>query len=121
MLRKSWRSLEGQNHQCRGAKTPVDPTAKLSLADCQAEVNSDLQKEYRAKVGSLQYLSISGWTRPDLLYAVLILSRYLHAPGAKHLLAANRALQYLKETVELGITYVSDPTWLYRYFQDSIC
>ena len=119
MLRKSWRSLEGQNHQCRGAKTPVDPTAKLSLADCPAEVNADLQKEYRAKVGSLQYLSI--WTRPDLSYAVSILSRYLHAPGPKHLLAANRALQYLKETVELGITYVSDPTWLYRYFQDSIC
>ena len=52
--------------ECSGAKTPVDPTltAKLSLADCPAEVNADLQKEYRAKVGSLQHLSI--WTRPDL-------------------------------------------------------
>ena len=70
-----------------------------------------MQKEYRAKVGGLQYLSI--WTRPDLSYAMLILSCYLHAPGPKHLLAANRALwQYLKETVELGITYVSDPTSL---------
>ena len=64
--------------ECCGAKIPVDPTAKLSLADCLAEVKADLQKEYRANVGSLQYLSI--WTRPDLLYAVLILLCYLHAP-----------------------------------------
>ena len=49
---------------CRGAKTPVDPTVKLSLADCPQVVDPVLQAEYRAKVGSLQYLCI--WTRPDL-------------------------------------------------------
>ena len=54
----------------------------------------------------------------DFSYTTLALALVCcHAPGPKHLLAANRALQYLKETVELGITYVSDPT----RFQDSIC
>ena len=99
---------------CRGAKTPVDPTVKLSLADCPQVVDPVLQAEYRAKVGSLQYLCI--WTRPDLSYAVSLLSRFLHAPGPKHLLAVDRALQYLKDTVELGITYVSDPALLSPLF-----
>ena len=45
--------------ECSGAsQTHVDPTAKLFLADYPAEINADLQKEHRAKVRSLQHLSI---------------------------------------------------------------
>mmetsp|Transcript_55929 Transcript_55929/g.117024 ORF Transcript_55929/g.117024 Transcript_55929/m.117024 type:complete len:2321 (-) Transcript_55929:82-7044(-) len=99
---------------CRGAKTPMDCNSKLSLGDCPRTIDPELQKEYRAKVGSLQYLSM--WTRPDLAYTVSILSRFLHAPGPKHLLAANRALQYLKDTMEIGITYVSDSSLLSPIF-----
>ena len=90
----------------KASKTPMDTTVKLSLADCPEVVDATLQKEYRSKVGSLQYLAV--WTRPDLAYTVAILSRFLHAPGPKHMAAADCALQYLKDTVDLGVTYASD-------------
>ena len=71
--------------ECDGAQTLVDPLAKLSFDDCPAEGNAYFQKEHRAKVGSLQYLSI--WTRPILSYSVMIHSSYFHRPGPKHFLA----------------------------------
>ena len=48
------------------------------------------------------------WTRPDLDFAVTFLSRYLHKPGEKHLLAAKHVLRYLKGTIGLGIRYTRD-------------
>ena len=63
----------------------------------------DLQREYRAIVGSLMYLY--QWTRPDLGFAVTFLSRYLHRPGEKHLEAAKYNLLYLNGTVGLGIDF----------------
>ncbi len=50
------------------------------------------------------------WTRPspDLGFAVTFLSRYLHKPGEKHLLAAKHMLRYLKGTIDLGIRYTRD-------------
>lgn len=101
---------------CKGVKTPMDPTIKLSLADCPEVVDPVLQREYRAKVGCLMYLAIS--TRPDLMYCVGYHSRYLHAPGVKHLQSINRAFQYLKDTTDRGITYVSDSTLLSPIFSD---
>jgi len=74
--------------------------------DSPGEVDSILQGEYRAIVGSLMYLY--QWTRPDLCFAVIFLSRYLHRPGEKHLQAAKHVLRYLKGTVELGIKYTRD-------------
>ncbi len=69
--------------------------------DSPDEVDPEIQSEYRAIVGSLMYLY--QWTRPDLCFAVTFLSRYLHKPGEKHLLAAKHAPRYFKGTVELGI------------------
>ena len=100
----------------KAMKTPMDSHVKLSLADCPKVVDPLLQKEYRSKIGSLQYLSL--WTRPDLSYSVAILSRFLHCPGIKQLQAANRVLQYLCGTIDKGITYVSDSTLLSPIYPD---
>jgi hypothetical protein len=58
------------------------------------EVDPKLQSMYRAIVGYLMYLY--QWTRPDLGFAVTLLSRYLHKPGEKHLLAAKHVFTLLK-------------------------
>ena len=67
----------------KAAKTPMDSHVKISLAGCPQTVNADLQRTYRAIVGSLMYLML--WTQPDLSFVVAILTRFMHAPGDKHL------------------------------------
>jgi hypothetical protein len=79
--------------------------------DSPEEVDPKLQSMYRAIVGSLMYLY--QWTRPDLGFAVTFLSRYLHKPGEKHMLAAKHVLRYLKGTIDLGIKYTRDPERLH--------
>jgi len=92
----------------RPVTCPTDP--KLSLAGSPPQVDLELQKEYRAKVGSLQWLALL--TRPDLSNSVAILSHFVHAPGICHLEAANRVFQYVQGTANLGLTYVSDEALL---------
>jgi len=102
--------------RCRKNKVPLNPTVKLSKADCPEVVDKKLQKEYQEKVGSLNYLAVL--TRPDLSYAIGMLSRYLHAPGQRHLEQANYCLGYLAATVDYGITYTRDPSELYGIFTE---
>ena len=101
------RVLENFNmSDCKPIKTPLASNLNLSLMDSPDEVDPRLQSEYRAIVGSLMYLY--QWTRPDLGFAVIFLSRYLHKPGEKHLQAAKHVLRYLKGTLDLGIRYTRD-------------
>lgn len=44
-------------------------------------------------------------TRPDICFAVTILSRYNHNPNPKHVAAVKRVIRYLKGTLNYGITY----------------
>ena len=44
-------------------------------------------------------------TRPDLVFAVSIVSRYAHNPTKKHWGAVKRVFQYLKGTVHLQLTF----------------
>ena len=45
------------------------------------------------------------YTRPDIVYTVSVLSRFLSNPSPQHLKAADRILQYLKGTKHLRIVY----------------
>lgn len=44
-------------------------------------------------------------TRPDLMYSVSLLSRFMSSPTHVHLLAAKRILRYIQGTVQMGILY----------------
>ncbi|KAL9230729.1 hypothetical protein vseg_006043 [Gypsophila vaccaria] len=68
---------------------------------------------YRRLVGRLVYLSV---TRPDLSYAVHILSRFMHQPHAEHMAAALRVVRYLKGSPGQGLLFRADsdltiPSW----------
>ncbi|XP_059669236.1 uncharacterized mitochondrial protein AtMg00810-like [Cornus florida] len=67
--------------------------------DGSKEVDASL---YRSLVGSLLYLTSS---RPDIMYATSLLSRFMHNPSQIHVGAAKRVLRYIQGTLDFGILY----------------
>ncbi|GKA76938.1 retrovirus-related pol polyprotein from transposon TNT 1-94 [Tanacetum coccineum] len=59
---------------------------------------------YASAVGSLMYLMVC--TRPDISYAVSVVSRYLANPGKNHWEAVKWILKYLWGTANVGLVYV---------------
>ena len=57
---------------------------------------------YKQIVGSLMLLTA---TRPDIMYFVSLISRYIENPTEMHLLATKRILRYLQETRDFGLFY----------------
>ncbi|KAK2437950.1 hypothetical protein QL285_022782 [Trifolium repens] len=83
---------------------------KLSKHDEGESVDPSL---FKSLVGSLRYLTC---TRPDILYTVGVVSRYMEHPTTTHLKAAKRILRYIKGTTNLGLYYsVSDDYKLVGY------
>ena len=60
---------------------------------------------YRSMVGSLIYLTI---TRPDLSYAVGLVSQFMQHPTKPHLDCIRRILRYVKTTQNYGLFYRAD-------------
>ncbi|KAL0393153.1 UNVERIFIED_CONTAM: Retrovirus-related Pol polyprotein from transposon RE2 [Sesamum radiatum] len=59
---------------------------------------------YRSLIGSLLYLTA---TRPDIMFATCLLSRFMQSPSQVHYAAAKRILRYLRGTKDFGIWYKS--------------
>ena len=78
--------------------TPVEVNLKLSKFDDNQSIDSTL---YRSLVGSLLYLTA---TRPDLIFSVSMLSRFMESPGS-HWEAGKRVLRYVCGTTDEGIFY----------------
>ena len=60
---------------CKPAKTPIEPNIKL-LPSKNDEVKD--KEQYQRLVGRLIYLS---HTRPDVAFAISMVSQFMHAPG----------------------------------------
>ena len=84
------------------ACTPIETHAKLDIKSGDIDALVD-QKAYLAIVGSLMYAALG--TRPDISYAVGLLSRFNSDPRTRHLTAAKRVLRYLKRTKDLKLEY----------------
>ena len=61
-------------------------------------------ERYRKVVGKLNYLTV---TRPDIAYAVSVVSQFISTPTVKHWAALEQILCYLKKAPGLGILYSS--------------
>lgn len=57
---------------------------------------------YRSLVGSLLYLMA---TRLDIMYAISLLSQFMHKPTQMHLGAAKWVLRYIQGTLDFRIFY----------------
>uniref|UniRef100_A0A2N9F1J4 non-specific serine/threonine protein kinase n=1 Tax=Fagus sylvatica TaxID=28930 RepID=A0A2N9F1J4_FAGSY len=84
---------------CRPASTPMDPNLKLSVESGELLFNPSM---YQRLVGRLIYLTN---TRPDLTFAVSVVSQFMHAPRTSHLDAVHHILRYVKTSPGLGLFY----------------
>ena len=84
---------------CKPISVPLEQNVKLGSEE--GELLEDVTV-YRRIVGSLIYMTI---TRPDLSYAVGLVSQFMQAPRKPHLDAARRILRYVKSTLQYGLFY----------------
>ncbi|KAL0786108.1 hypothetical protein Bca101_002354 [Brassica carinata] len=82
---------------CNTVPTPMCPYKHLTLGSGTSLKDPT---QYRATVGSLQYLSL---TRPDISFAVNKMSQFMHKPTDEHWNGVKRILRYLAGTMTTGI------------------
>ena len=77
---------------CKPTETPIATNHGLQFIEGAEMADQD---QYRRLVGKLIYLS---HMRPDIAYAVSVVSRFMHQPQVQHMEAVMRLLRYLKIT-----------------------
>ncbi|KAK4380842.1 Retrovirus-related Pol polyprotein from transposon RE1 [Sesamum angolense] len=86
---------------CKTVTTPLVTGEKYQKEDGSQKVDGSM---YRTLIGSLLYLTA---TRPDIMFATSLLSRFMQSPTQVHYAAAKRTLRYLRGTKDFGIWYKS--------------
>ncbi|XP_041994167.1 uncharacterized mitochondrial protein AtMg00810-like [Salvia splendens] len=82
--------------ECKPADTPMAVNHGLRIRE-EAELTD--RSRYQRLVGKLIYLS---HTRPDIAYAVGIVSQFMHKLQTDHMEAALRICRYLKEPRDMA-------------------
>ncbi|GMP64064.1 hypothetical protein CsSME_00025502 [Camellia sinensis var. sinensis] len=105
-----------QMQSCKPIDTPVAKGESLSLdmgPKTQEENEKMARVPYANAVGSLMYAMMC--TRPDICYAVGLVSRYQSNPGPAHWKAVKRILRYLRGTADYTLCYQSSDLHLVGY------
>ena len=91
--------LDSGMENCNLVLTPLEARSKFSKEGSKSTVDSTT---YRSYLGRLRYLT---HTRPDLVYSIGILCRYMEQPTTEHWAGLKRVLRYVNGTVNLGLIY----------------
>lgn len=94
---------------CNPISTPIDVNQKLSKSMCpssESEKNEMQNVPYQEAIGCLMY--VGQLTRPDICFALCLLSRFNKNPGKAHWTAVKRLIRYLKGTMNDKLRFSSD-------------
>ena len=75
---------------CKPTETPIEMNHRLGILPNQTPTNKG---RYQLLVGRLIYLS---QTRPDIAYAVSVVSQFMHSPSEEHIDVVYRILRYFE-------------------------
>ena len=78
---------------------PMECRVKLSKGEERESVDLTL---FKSLVGSLRYLTC---TRPDIMHAIGVVSRYMEHRTTNHFKATKRILRSIKGTINFGLYY----------------
>ncbi|KAK3037285.1 hypothetical protein RJ639_029697 [Escallonia herrerae] len=90
--------------QCKPILTPTEPNVKLCAVEGMDLKDASM---YRKLIGSLVYLALR---RPDIAFAVRVVSRFMQTPNKPHLELVQRIVRYVKSTIDYGILYRRNET-----------
>lgn len=91
---------------CSPKYTPLPPGLVLSKTQCpktKSETEEMDAKPYREALGCLSYATYLA--RPDIKFAVTLLSRFANNPGIAHWKALLHCMAYVKATLHFKLTY----------------
>lgn len=90
--------------------SPMDRRVRLTSYSGQATAGEIT--EYQRLVGCLNYLVVG--SRPDLAYAVNIVSKFSCNPSSEHLLAVQKIMKYVSLTQHYAIRYHSEVAGVFQ-------
>ena len=99
--------------ECKLTATPMNQNEKFCKEDRAAKVDERL---YRTLIGCLMYLTT---TRPDIMNAISLLSRYMHCASEIHFQAAKRIVKYIKGTIDYGLKFCQVKNFTLHDYSDS--
>lgn len=71
---------------------------------------------YKQMVGCLMYMAA---TRPDLMYVISLVSRFMGRPSEQHMQVVKRVFRYIKGTVDFGVMYKRNGSGELEAYSDS--
>jgi hypothetical protein len=95
--------------ECSPVKTPMVPNSHLTKDMCPQTLEEKEEMKshpYINIVGAIMYLAF--FTRPDILFAIVVLARYMSNPGLEHWSALKHLMRYLQGTKDVKLTYKPD-------------
>jgi len=100
----------------KAVSSPLATHFKLNTEQCpstDAEKKDMERVPYASAVGSLMYAMVC--TRPDIAYAVGVVSRFLSNPGREHWNAVKWIMRYLRGTSSLRLCFGNEKPLLVGY------
>jgi len=98
---------------CKSTATPMNQREKFNKDDGAYKVG---EHHFRSLIGCLMYLTA---TRPDTMFAVSMLSRFMHYASEVHLQVLKRIVRYVKGTVDYGVKYTQSQNFQFYGYSDS--
>ena len=92
--------------ECKPVVSPVNTQLKLRSLTHEELTKEELHMSsitYASAIGSIMYAMIG--SRPDLAYAICLVSRFMAKPGREHWAAVKWILRYIKGATDISLTF----------------